>query len=299
MLRKVYDTVKAYKTSAIRSSADHNYFNVFVKSKTDISRMLPISLKDATVLIIGCGYWYPEVLLFSTRVKKVIGIDVINYFYRDGFVKSFLRSCRQRRGINGWFFALNECLRKRVGVKGGYYGRFERYLGFKVCHKELQLITYDGVNIPFPDNAFDVVMSNAVLEHVMEISAAIEEMARVTNETGINYHLYHNYYSFSGNHKPYTLNKEYPWGHLRGLIETSPNHLNKIKIYDLEKIFSVYFNDLDILPVDRNHCKRGIGVQFEWEEEALFQRYRGELENKYPSEMLLSRGFLIVGQKKG
>ena len=58
MLRKVYETVKAYKTSAIRSSADHNYFNVFIKSETDIGRMLPISLKDAIDLIIGCGYRY-------------------------------------------------------------------------------------------------------------------------------------------------------------------------------------------------------------------------------------------------
>ena len=299
MLRKIHDTVKAYKTSAIRNSADHKYFNVFVKSKTDIRRMLSISLKDATVLIIGCGYWYPEVLLFSTRVKEVVGIDVIDHFYRDGFVKTFLSSVRQRRGIKGWFLAFNECIRRRVGVKGGYYGRFEGYLGFKVRHKELQLITFDGLNIPFPDNTFDVVMSNAVLEHVMGIPAAIKEMARVTNEAGINYHLYHNYYSFSGNHKPYALNKKHPWGHLRGLIETNPKHLNKVKIYDIEKIFFSNFSDVEVFPVDRNHCKRGIDAQFEWEQEVFFQRYRGELENKYPSEMLLSRGFLIVGKKKG
>ena len=281
-----------------RDESDHDYFNVYLKSRSDLEKTLSKSLRDASLLVVGCGYLYPDVLLYSTCAKKVVGIDVINSFYRDGLLKTFLSSLRQRRDIKGWFFALNACVRKRIGVKGRYYGRFERYLGFKMRHKELQLISFNGVNIPFPENTFDVVISNAVLEHVMGISAAIKEMARVTNATGINYHLYHNYYSFSGNHKPYGLNKKYPWGHLRGLIETNPKHLNKVKIYELEKIFLSYFSDVEVFPVDRNHCKRGIDAQFEWEQEALFQRYRGELEKKYPVEMLLSRGFLIVGKKK-
>ena len=299
MVRKVYDTVKTYKLSAIRRAADHNYLNVFAKSKKDIKEMLPIKLRDATVLIIGCGYWYPEVLLFSPFVKKVVGIDVISGFYRDGFVRTLFGLFRKRRGIKSCFLALNECLRKRVGVKNCFYGRFDSYFGFKVLHKELQLITFDGVKIPFPDNTFDVVMSNAVLEHVMKIPSAVKEMARVTNEDGINYHRYHNYYSFSGNHKPYELNRKHPWGHLRGLIETSPEHLNKVKIYDLEKIFSTNFSDVEVFSIDKNHCKRGIDDQFDWEQEVLFQRYRGDLEKQFSTKMLLSRGFLIIARKKG
>ena len=281
----------------LASEAEHDYFKCFMKSKADLKKDLLIPLKDASILVIGCGYLYPEVLLYSTCANKVVGIDVKECFWRDGFVKMALISLKKHKGWKKVIYGISNTFKNRFLIERNYYRRFERYLGRKIKHDDLELISYNGKRIPFDDNTFDVVISNAVLEHVKEISDTIQEMARVTNETGINYHLYHNYYSFSGNHKPYDLNKKLPWGHLRGLIETNSEHLNKLKIVDLEKIFLSYFKDVEVFSVDRNHCKRGVEDHFTWEEEALFQRYRRELEQKYPSEMLLSRGFLITGKK--
>ena len=281
-----------------KREAEHDYFTCFLKSKADLKKDLLIPLKDASILVIGCGYLYPEVLLYSTCAKKVVGIDVKECFWRDGLLKKVLTSSKKHKGHKKIVFALNDTFRNRFLVKQNYYGRLERFLGTRVNHDNFELVSYKGKRIPFHDNAFDLVISNAVLEHVMEISAAIKEMARVTNEIGINYHLYHNYYSFSGNHKPYALNKKHPWGHLRGLIQTNLTHLNKAKIYELEKTFLSFFNDVEIFAVDTKHFKRGVDEQFDWEEEALFQRYKKELEQKYPPEMLLSRGFLIVGKNK-
>ena len=283
----------------LEKTAQHDYFNSFLKSKADITKLLPKPLNDSSILVMGCGYLYPDVLLYSTCAKEVVGIDVIDCFWRDGFLKDLVRNLKGKGNFKGILVGINKIVKNRLGIKKRYYARLEGHIGQKVSHEDLNLISYDGFELPFEDNHFDVVMSNAVLEHIMEPDVTIKEIARVSAQGGINYHLYHNYYSFSGNHKPYDLNKKHPWGHLRGLIETNPKHLNKVKIYDIEKIFFSNFSDVEVFPVDRNHCKRGIDAQFEWEQEVFFQRYRGELENKYPSEMLLSRGFLIVGKKKG
>ena len=296
MLEKIFGQLKLL-TPISSGKADHDYFNSFLKSKADVQRRLSMPLERASILVVGCGYLYPDVLLYSTCSKKVVGIDVKKRFWRDGLVKTALASLKKQRGAKKVIYAVSDTFQSRCLVKKNYYGRFEQYSRRTINHDNLEIISYGGKRMPFEDNTFDVVISNAVLEHVKEISNAIQEMARVTNEGGINYHLYHNYYSFSGNHKPYDLNKKLPWGHLRGLIETNSEHLNKLKIVDLEKIFLSYFKDVEVFSVDRNHCKRGVEDHFTWEEEALFQRYRRELEQKYPSEMLLSRGFLITGKK--
>ena len=292
MIERVLGHLKAL-VPASEEKADHDYFNCFVKSKADIEKAIP--LKTASVLVVGCGYFYPDVFLYSTCAGHVVGIDVKECFWRDGFAKTVLTSLKSRKGI---VFAINNTFKSRFLIQRKYYGRLEQYLGRSVDHGKLNLFSYDGGGIPFDDNTFDVVVSNAVLEHVEDLSVTVREMARVTKESGINYHLYHNYYSFSGNHKPYTLNRKHPWGHLRGLIKTNPQHLNRAKIYDLKEMFLACFKDVEVFSIDKNHCKRGIDGSFQFEEEALFQRYRRELEAKFPVEMLLSRGFLVVGKNR-
>lgn len=48
---------------------------------------------------------------------------------------------------------------------------------------------YDGRNIPFPDNHFDVVFSSYVLEHVSNMCEFQNEIKRVLKETGIAIHI--------------------------------------------------------------------------------------------------------------
>ncbi len=296
MIEKIRGQIKVLAPTS-EGKADHDYFNCFMKSKADIEAALSIPLKKASVLVMGCGYLYPDVFLYSTCVNYVVGIDVKSCFWRDGLSKTVLTSLKSRKGLKSIVLTISDTFKSRFLIRRKYYGRLEQYLGKRVDHGKLDLLSYNGGRIPFNDNTFDVVISNAVLEHVKDLSVTVGEMARVTNESSINYHLYHNYYSFSGNHKPYDLNRKHPWGHLRGLIQTNPQHLNKVQIYDLNKIFLSYFKDVEVFSVDKNHCKRGVDDHFTWEKEVLFREYRDELEQKYPLEMLLSRGFLITGKK--
>ena len=280
------------------AKADHDYFMCFLKSKTDIVSNLATPLKTASILVVGSGYFYPDVIFYSACAGNVVGIDVKGCFWRDGFFKTGLTSLKRRKGGKKIVLAAIDTFKSRFLIRKNYYGQLERHLGRRVEHAKLDLISYDGKDIPFNDNTFDAVISNAVLEHVKDLPGIIKEMARVTKKSGVNYHLYHNYYSFSGNHKPHGLNKMHPWGHLRGLIRTNPEHLNRVQILDLENIFLSHFNEVKVFPIDRNHNKRGIDDEFRWEEEALFQSYRDDLERRFAKEMLLSRGYLVVGKKR-
>jgi len=51
------------------------------------------------------------------------------------------------------------------------------------------VISYDGKNIPFPDEYFDVVFSSNVLEHIAHIDQFLLEMKRVLKSNGIAIHI--------------------------------------------------------------------------------------------------------------
>ncbi len=48
-----------------------------------------------------------------------------------------------------------------------------------------KLVIYDGRKIPLPDNSFNTVISNCVLEHVMDLKALLKEVHRVLKRDGI------------------------------------------------------------------------------------------------------------------
>lgn len=73
--------------------------------------------------------------------------------------------------------------------------------------QDAEFLTYDGVNLPFPDNHFGVVYSHQVFEHVRYPEPLLSEIKRVLTDDGIfvgqTSHLepYHSYSIF--NYTPY------------------------------------------------------------------------------------------------
>jgi len=49
--------------------------------------------------------------------------------------------------------------------------------------------TYNGVNLPFEDESFDILFSSNVLEHILELDSFQEEMGRVLKEDGLAIHI--------------------------------------------------------------------------------------------------------------
>lgn len=50
---------------------------------------------------------------------------------------------------------------------------------------EAEFVTFDGVNIPFPDATFDLVYSNQVLEHVRHPEQLLAQVTRVLTDDGL------------------------------------------------------------------------------------------------------------------
>lgn len=272
--------------------AQHDYENVFLKGKQDIETLSPRPLHESDILIVGCGYTYPEVVLYSTIARFVAGVDVIGAFYRDGLLATF-RDLRQREGN-----ALQAAI--RALIYRYKYARYYRHLhaisGMPIRHQDYTLHTYDGYHMPFPDARFDVVMSNAVLEHVADMPRLVEELHRLTRAGGISYHLWHNYYSLSGGHVPPSLYTRYPWGHLRGLYET--RGVNRLRPEQIIDAFSARFRLLALYHVDAKHAKQEQDADFTYEgEHLLTPEIRRELAD-YPEDLLLTRAFLIVARKE-
>jgi ubiquinone/menaquinone biosynthesis C-methylase UbiE len=56
-------------------------------------------------------------------------------------------------------------------------------------HRSWPIIDYDGKNIPFPDNHFDIVFSSNVLEHMTQVVKFQDEIMRVLKPDGIAIHI--------------------------------------------------------------------------------------------------------------
>jgi ubiquinone/menaquinone biosynthesis C-methylase UbiE len=83
-----------------------------------------------------------------------------------------------------------------IGAGTGWQARILAEHGFNItaidvpdCNyndsKVWNIIDYDGVSIPFPDNHFDVIFSSNVLEHIPHIFSFQKEMMRILKPKGI------------------------------------------------------------------------------------------------------------------
>jgi len=271
--------------------AEHDYAEVFAKSRADLERYSPRALSDADLLVLGCGYNYPDVLLYAPHVRSAAGVDVLSAYHRDG-LRASLRAAWASEGHRG--YQLLDALCKRVHYRR-YYRHLSRLAGEPLDQQTPQIQSYDGTHLPWPDESLDLVISNAVFEHVADCPAVVADLARVTRPGGISYHLWHNYYSYTGGHQPPSLCAQAPWGHLRGIHHK--RGLNRLRPQEIERTFSARFEILDLFAVDAHHHKRGVDAAYQPDHAAaLTPEIARELAD-YDRDLLLTRAYLIVARK--
>ena len=106
-------------------------------------------------------------------------------------------------GGGGMPLSLAEETREVVGIDpcnrfGDAAVRLARERGLRNLHFALA----DGMALPFPDGAFDLVLSHAVIEHVADAPLYLRECARVLAPGGRMYLSTSPYLSFAGAHLP-------------------------------------------------------------------------------------------------
>jgi SAM-dependent methyltransferase len=277
---------------------EHDFSNVFQKSRQDISELLGPRIDGARLMVLGCGYNYPDVALWSTVVDDVVGVDVRRAFWRNGLGRLYKSLRHDGRGR---FRSIGESIYRRRGYPK-YFRRLRGLSGADLDFAHQDLISYDGKSLPFADESFDVICSNAVLEHVSDLPTLAREMRRVTKEGGIGYHLWHNYYSLSGGHVSDRLVLERPWGHLLGdpdvalHLGLSGTYLNKMLPSCIVKDLASNFHSVSVFQVDKDHRKKGIDHSFSYEGERLLTPDLEQRLSPISREVLLTRAYLIVGK---
>lgn len=273
--------------------AEHDYHEVFLSLCRRL-RWLTSTGPDAWQIIeLGTGFTYPNALLFPTIGAQIAAVDILDVYARDGMTALF-RS-RRRRGrspLRAILYALLTTLNARR-----YHARLAWVAGRPLPHRQARLFTYDGQHLPFPDGSFNVAISNAVLEHVEDLGAFAREVARVLRPGGVVDMIWHNYYSFSGNHLSAELNRAHPWGHLTGEITRSVPSLNRVTPEGVRAAFAPYLTIERIVGTDEAHRVEGEDAGYTREAEALLTPDLAGRLAQYPRELLLTRGFLLQARR--
>jgi SAM-dependent methyltransferase len=81
-------------------------------------------------------------------------------------------------------------------------------------HRRYKFIEYDGLSMPFDDNSFDIVYSQATLEHVIDIDKTYQESLRVTKLYGHVAHLASPLWNSRDGHHRADLFESFPWCHV-------------------------------------------------------------------------------------
>lgn len=153
-------------------------------------------------------------------------------------------------------------------------------------------------NYPIPSDTFNLIISNAVLEHVEGIEKFVSEVTRLLVSGGYFYGFIHNFYSLSGGHHlewaypdEQPSKKIPPWDHIRKNLFPSHVYLNRYRPKEYQEAFAKCLNIKLFEGRDVNHDS------YEKEgEQYLTKQLASELAD-YSKELLLTRSWCIICQK--
>jgi SAM-dependent methyltransferase len=160
--------------------------------------------------------------------------------------------------------------------------------------ESLLLNSYAGGRFPFPNESFDVVISSAVLEHVMDMDAFVAECARVMKPDGVLDMWWHNWYCPSGSHVEPPDRAMGPWGHLVG--GPSYEHLNHLDPTRIAEAFERRLQVVGVTPSDASHRLASDPDYTPEAVDLLTPEWRLRL-SAFPQELLTTTGFVIQARR--
>ena len=222
---------------------------------TQVQRKVGTGLgRDVCLLDIGCGRFYPHLILFERIGARATGIDLesvlqhtLNPFAirhdlenlgrRDSpyqIVRAFARNCYHR-----WVF----------------YRPLAKHAGSPLMWRHFDIRRMDATNMSLGDASFDVVISNDTFEHIMDIPKAIAEVCRVLKPDGFAVISIHLFPSLTGGHEPelgyHRIRKKLdkPWAHLWDSTWQPPYVLNKWRDQEYLQAFKDRFLSVERIVV--------------------------------------------------
>ena len=242
---------------------------------------------DLRVLDVGCGKSYWLSLLLAGDGARVIGVDTEQVESRRDLAKYW-----HILKANGFERAVRTAVWDMLFARG-YYRELERAIGHKLPHDAVELHVYDGVRMPLPAASVDLAVSHEVFEHIADVPAVLDELARVLRPGGRIYIYIHNFTSLSGGHHIAWKHPDThpscvvaPWDHLRARKHADiPSWLNGLREHEYRAMFEKVFE----IEEWRITAEEGKAL--------LTEDIRREL-SEYSERELLSKGFLVRGRVK-
>jgi SAM-dependent methyltransferase len=102
-------------------------------------------------------------------------------------------------GVGGFVVACRKRGLRAFGVEPDRIGKGSRITALQIAHKRVDesiFVAALGEQLPFPDQSFDLVILNQVLEHVPDQLGVLSEALRVLDDDGIIYAAFPNYLRF-------------------------------------------------------------------------------------------------------
>jgi len=153
-----------------------------------------ISLVNKDILEVGCAYGERSYIMAKYEGTKVHGIDVDEY------------TVDQSPDMNAWNAKDIELVHNKLDIV-----RKELASGFpeSVTKKvTFETIGMEGYATP---NPHDMIISWDVLEHIIDLPTAFNQMANAVKKGGIVYHKYNPFFAINGGHSLCTL--DFFYGH--------------------------------------------------------------------------------------
>lgn len=287
----------AYHSQFAERQARHDCVNVFRKAMRDLGQVGFADLTGKRVLDLGCGQRFPFALQCGAAGSEVTALD-LDYVKPDVWPLAFARIWKH----NGPKRALKSMTRRALFDRR-YYAALEDAAEqpLRAFVPKISFVVADpqASSYPLPDEQFDLIASNAVVEHVADVESMASEIRRLLVGGGYFHAIIHNFYSLSGGHalewaypdeRPST--KVSPWDHLRENRFPAWSYLNRLKPDEYKAAFAKHLRVLLFEGRDIHHDPGGVEGE----------RYlTPDIEAKlsvYPRELLLTRAWCVICRKE-
>ncbi len=246
-----------------------------------------LQTKSLRALEVGCGKAYWLTLLLHNYGMNATGIDT-EFISSNNQLSKYLSIFR----ANGIERMLRTFVWDKIYAKP-YYQQLASQSPFPLNFNGIDVRRMNIVELDFPDNTFDLVVSHEVFEHIADIPGTVLTLNRVLKPNGITYIYVHNFTSLSGGHHiawkyPDTEPSDTvpPWDHLREKrFPDIPSWLNELREKDYRNEFEKHMEIIEWVPVGREG------------EKLLTPDIRAELSD-YDEHELLTKGFIIIAKPK-